>query len=327
MNTPPLRSTPDPQALRAFVAVVREGSVSRAAQRLHRSQPAVSLQLKALAAATGLQLFQRTPHGLALTADGAALLPQAEKALAALADFGQAAQNLQASVRGRLRIGTILDPEFTRLGAFLKELVESAPQIDTELRQGMSGEVLAQLRRDELDVGFFLALPDQLPAGRDGTQPVALAPGPGGALRARALTRFTYRVLAPAGWGPRVLGRDWAGLAALPWLATPAGSAHHRLIAQVYGPGSLTGLEPRRVALVDQEASMLDLVRSGVGLSLVRDSIAIREAQARGLVIADRVQLDCCLSFLCRHERADEPVIAAAWQALQAAWGQAADAV
>jgi len=39
----------DPQALRAFIAVAREGNVSRAAARLHLSQPAVSLQLKALA--------------------------------------------------------------------------------------------------------------------------------------------------------------------------------------------------------------------------------------------------------------------------------------
>ena len=47
----------DPQTLRAFVAVAREGNVSRAAQRLHLSQPAGSLQLKTLAEATGLQLF------------------------------------------------------------------------------------------------------------------------------------------------------------------------------------------------------------------------------------------------------------------------------
>ena len=53
------------------------------------------------------------------------------------------------------------------------------------------------------------------------------------------------------------------------------------------------------MALVDQEASMLDLVKSGVGLSLVRDSIAMRESQARGLVVADRVSLDCALSFVC----------------------------
>ena len=134
------------------------------------------------------------------------------------------------------------------------------------------------------------------------------------------LTRFTYRVLAPAGWGPQVLGRDWKALAALPWLATPPASAHHRLLARVFGPGSLTGVEPRRVALVDQEASMLDLVKSGVGLSLVRDAIAIHEAQARGLVVADRVGLDCALSFVCQKARAGEPVIASARQALEAVW-------
>jgi DNA-binding transcriptional LysR family regulator len=308
----------DPQTLRAFVAVAREGNVSRAALRINLSQPAVSLQLKSLAANTGLTLFTRTPHGLALTRDGALLLPQAEKALAALADFGQAAQSLHSTVRGTLRIGTILDPEFTRLGAFLKQLVESAPQVDTELRQGMSGDVLTQVLRGALDVGFYLGLP--APGG--GTP--AQAPGrhdvKESGLQARSLTPFTYRVVAPAGWGPQVLGRDWKSLAALPWLATPPASAHHRLLASVFGPGSLTGVEPRRVALVDQEATMLDLVKSGVGLSLMRDSIAIRESQAHGLVVADRVSLDCALTFVCLRARRAEPVVASAWAALDAVW-------
>jgi DNA-binding transcriptional LysR family regulator len=294
---------PDLQALRAFVTVAREGKVSRAAERLHLSQPAVSLQLKALAETTGLTLFTRTPHGLALTPDGAALLPQAERALAALADFGVAAQSLHSTVRGRLRIGTILDPEFIRLGAFLKELVESAPQIETELRQGMSGEVLAQVGRGELDVGFYLGLPGEM--GNDA------------AYELRVLSHFRYRVLAPAGWGEQVLGRDWKALAALPWIATPPASAHHRLLAGVFGP---LGVSPRQVALVDQEASMLDLVRSGVGLSLVRESIAITEAQARGLVVADRVSLDCQLCFVSVRARLNEPVVASAWAALEQVW-------
>ena len=314
--------TIDPQTLRAFVAVARDSSVSRAAMRLHLSQPAVSLQLKRLAEATGLTLFTRTPQGLSLTADGAALLPQAEKALAALADVGHAAQSLQQTVRGRLRIGTILDPEFTRLGAFLKQLVETAPQIETELRQGMSGDVLAQLEAGELDVGFCLTpLPSRGPE-IEGFQDQSSVKWTDSAsdFEVIALTRFTYRVIAPAGWGARVLGRDWKALAALPWLATPPASAHHRLLARVFGPGSLTGVEPRRVALVDQEASMLDLVRSGVGLSLARDSIAIRESQARGLVIADRVSLDCALGFMFQRSRAGEAVIASARKALDAVW-------
>ncbi len=309
----------DPQTLRAFVAVAKEGNVSRAALRIHLSQPAVSLQLKSLAQSTGLTLFTRTPQGLVLTRDGALLLPQAEKALAALTDFSHAAQSLHSTVHGTLRIGTILDPEFTRLGAFLKGLVESAPQVSTELRQGMSGEMLAQVARGELDVAFYLGLPhiseENRPLALSGRAQTAIE------FEAKPLTPFTYRVVAPAGWGPQVLGRDWKALAALPWLATPPASAHHRLLANVFGPGSLTGVEPRRVALVDQEASMLDLVKSGVGLSLVRDSIAIRESQARGLVIADRVSLDCVLSFVCLKARRAEPVVASAWTALEAVWG------
>lgn len=297
-------ATLDLQILRAFVHAAREGSVSRAAERLHLTQPAVSLQLKRLAEETGLQLFTRTPHGLALTADGAALLPQAERVLSAVGDLQQAARNLQGTVRGALRIGTILDPEFTRLGVFLRELVESAPQIETELRHGMSGTVLAQVLRGELDVGFHLDTDDG----------EAATPAP---LAARALTRFTYRVVAPAGWGPQVLGRDWKALAALPWLATPPESAHHRLLEKVFGP---LGLSPRRVALVDQEASMLDLLKSGVGLSLLRDSIAIRECQSHGLAMADRVQLDCTLRFVSLAARRNEPVIASAWNALARAW-------
>ncbi|MCJ7799257.1 MAG: LysR family transcriptional regulator, partial [Polaromonas sp.] len=289
-----------------------------AAERLHLSQPAVSLQLKGLAANTGLVLFIRTPQGLTLTRDGAALLPQAEKALAALADFAQAAQGLHRTVRGTLRIGTILDPAFTRLGAFLKELMEAAPQIDTELRHGMSGEVLAQLIRGDLDVGFYLGTPEKNEENRvfaqEGRVQAAID------FEVRELTRFTYRVIAPAGWGPQVQGRDWKALAALPWLATPPASAHHRLLSRVFGPGSLTGLAPRRVALVDQEASMLDLVKSGVCLSLARDSIAIRESQAHGLVVADRVSLDCVLSFICLKARVTEPVVASAWGALAQAW-------
>jgi DNA-binding transcriptional LysR family regulator len=308
----------DPQTLRAFVAVARQGNVSRAAERLHLSQPAVSLQLKGLATNTGLVLFNRTPQGLTLTRDGAALLPQAEKALAALADFTQAAQGLHRTVRGTLRIGTILDPAFTRLGAFLKELMEAAPQIDTELRHGMSGEVLAQLIRGDLDVGFYLGMPEKNEENRVFAQELQAQTAID--FEVRELTRFTYRVIAPAGWGPQVQGRDWKALAALPWLATPPASAHHRLLSRVFGPGSLTGLAPRRVALVDQEASMLDLVKSGVCLSLARDSIAIRESQAHGLVVADRVSLDCVLSFICLKARVTEPVVASAWVALAQAW-------
>jgi DNA-binding transcriptional LysR family regulator len=298
-------SATDLQTLRTFVAVAREGSVSRAAERLHRSQPAVSLQLKRLAEITGLDLFQRSARGIVLTADGAALLPQAERAVAAADDFALAANRLQGTVHGQLRIGTILDPPFIRLGDFLRQLVESAPQVATELRHGMSGSVLALVQQGELDVGFYLS--PSLAATE------ALAPP----LTARTLTRFSYRVVAPAGWLPQVAGRDWEGLATLPWIGTPPASVHSRLLGDIFGP---RGLAPRQAALVDQEPSMLDLIKSGVGLSLVRDSIAMRESQTHGLAVADRVTIACELQFVCLTARACEPVIRVAWEALERVW-------
>ena len=296
----------DLPTLHAFVTVADEGSVSRAAERLHLTQPAVSLKLKHFQQALGLTLFQRRPQGLALTADGHALLPAAKRALAAMAAFEQSARALHSTVHGRLRIGTIVDPEFIRLGGFLHRLVERAPQLETELQHGMSGTVLEWLRRDELDVGFFLAPPGE---------------GPGPEIAEIAyleLTHFHYHVVAPPNWSSRVADTHWPSLAALPWITTPQLSAHHRLLHGALDP---LGLVPNGVAQVDQEACMLDLVRAGVGLSLARDALAMAERQERGLTIVEGVRLPCALCFAWRRERSEEPTIAAALEVLGSVWG------
>lgn len=296
--------------LAAFIAVAREGSLTRAAQKLHITQPAVGLHIKNLQSQTGLRLLTRTAQGMRLTAEGSALLPLAEKVLQAQSALKAAAAQLSKEIHGSLRIGTILDPEFTRLGALLKELLGYARHLEIALAHGMSGEVLQRVQREELDAGFYLSVP-----GDEQTASPALT--------CKILTEFTYSVLAPAGWETRVRDKDWHQLAGLPWLATPPASAHHRMLAQVFGPDSLTGLDANYVALVDQEASMLDLVKSGVGLSLVRDHIALREAQAHGLVIANAVSLDCALSFVCLSKRVDDPPVAAAMLALERVWPHA----
>src|SRR5438876_9155320 len=108
-----MNDLPRIQALRCFITVAREGTVSRAASLLHLTQPAVSLQLKGLEEDTGLQLFNRTPGGFTLTEAGAALLPLPHKAVSAALDFRTAANALKQSQRSTLRVGTILDPEFT----------------------------------------------------------------------------------------------------------------------------------------------------------------------------------------------------------------------
>ncbi len=288
--------------LRAFIAVAREGNLTRAAERLHVSQPAVSLQIKALQNSLNLQLFTRIPSGMRLTDDGAKLLPLAERTLAGVNALTQSARMLHAraagTLTGSLSIGTILDPEFTRLGAFLKQLVETYPQLSTELRHSMSGDVLLQVENGSLDVGHYLGCPPRQ-------------------FHYLTLTPFTYKVVAPRGWKNRVNGRDWHALARLPWIWTPPQSAHNRLLSKTFAQYKVS---PNKVALVDQESSMLDLVKSGVGLSLMRESVALREAHAHGLAIADTVSLTSELSFIALKRRRNEPAIAAVFAILSTLW-------
>src|SRR6476469_1756005 len=105
-----MNDQPRIQALRCFITVAQEGTVSRAASLLHLTQPAVSLQLKGLEETTGLQLFNRTPGGFTLTEAGAALLPMAHRAVSASTDFRTMAGSLKDSHRETLRVGTNLDP-------------------------------------------------------------------------------------------------------------------------------------------------------------------------------------------------------------------------
>ncbi|KWC55153.1 LysR family transcriptional regulator [Burkholderia ubonensis] len=292
--------------LRAFAAVAREGNLTRAAEQLHLTQPAVSLQVKHLQETLGVVLFTRTSRGLALTRDGQTLLPHAERALAAAADVQRAAAALRHEVRGRLRIGTILDPEFLRLGGFLRALVETHPQIETALRHGMSGWVLEQVRARALDVGYYIGQP-----GEDD-------PRDGALFHTVTLTHFQYRVLAPAGWKERVQrAQDWRALAALPWIWTPPQSAHHRLLSRRFADARA---QPVKVAEVDQEQSMLDLVKSGIGLTLARDSTALAEAHAHALTIVERVTVPTELTFVTLAARRDEPAIAAALRLIETQW-------
>lgn len=298
----------NPNTLLAFVTVAREGSVSRAADILNLTQPAVSHQIRRLSDETGITLFDRTPRGLHLTEDGAALIGKAEQVLDALTEFRRSARQRAGRVSGKLKIGTILDPEFIRLGQLLKGLRVDFPDIQTELLHGVSGETLIRLRRGQIDAGFYLS---------DTAELSALGVQEDTPIHAVKLADFVYRVIAPIGWQERIENASWPQLAALPWIGTPEVSAHHRLLKHIFAQHDCT---QNIVALVDQEASMLEMVRSGVGLSLCRESIALFQRQSYGLAICNSVSVPACLSFVAPEHRKDIPTLTALFDLLSRTW-------
>lgn len=292
--------------LLAFITVAREGSVSRAAEALNLTQPAISHQIKRLSEETNITLFRRTATGVEITPDGAALVPKAEQVLLAMAEFHRSAHKRTGQISGKLKIGTIVDPEFIRLGVLLGRLRLDYPEVETELVHGVSGETLARLKRGQLDAGFYLGAPDELDA--------EAAEDP---IHGLQLAEFSYRVIGPAGWQDRLEHADWPALSRLPWIGTPPISVHNRLLTQVFLDH---GCKQNVVALVDQEASMLEMVRSGLGLSLCRESIALHQRQAAGLAISPTLTVPACLSFVTLLRRKDMPAIAALLGLVQAIW-------
>ncbi len=293
----------DAKHLRTFLTVAREGSLTRAADSLHLTQPALSLQLKALQAAVGVALFTRTPHGLALNDDGRAALPAAQRVLDALEAFERQAGTLGQALRGSLRIGTILNPEFIRLGTTLHHLVSRHPHVRTVLSQAMSGSVERLVVQGGLDAGFHIG---------PFTQARRRTP-----LQIEPLIVFSYNVIAPKGWAAQVQGLGWREIAALPWIWTPPDSAHSRMLQRKF---DALNVQAHTVAEVDQESSMLDLVRSGVGLTLARDAVALRESQAHGLVLVKGLSLRCELSFIAQRSRYEDPLVRAAFDAVRQAF-------
>jgi len=292
--------------LLAFVTVAREGSVSRAAKVLNLTQPAVSHQIKRLSSETGITLFTRTPTGLRITPAGAALFPKAESVLASMSEFHRSARQSAGQIRGTLKIGTIVDPDFLRLGQFLAALVDSYPELQTEFSHGMSGQVITRLLGNEIDVGYFLGELD-LPEIQD--QPDLI--------HRMELTKITYRIVAPTGWDRLIDGRDMAALAELPWIGTPPDSVHSRVLDRLF---AAHGCAQNTVAQVDQEPVMLAMVKSGVGLSLCQEATALEQRQTRGLTVVDGIQIQTPLSFVALHARLEDPNINASFNVLKTVW-------
>lgn len=121
----------DPLWLRSFVAVADTGSVTRAAQQVHRTQSAVSTHLQQLEASLGVRLAERSTRALALTAEGERFLPHARRLLDWQADARAAVQPATDEPVHRIGISEYFMP--ARLGELLALLHSSTPGVRFEL--------------------------------------------------------------------------------------------------------------------------------------------------------------------------------------------------
>src|SRR5215470_8230134 len=135
-----------------FDAVARHGSFTKAAQRLHVAQPAVSAQIRRLEAELGATLLERTTRRVALTHAGEVFLARARGVLAQLDGARADLAELSAVLRGQVRIGATQILGSLDLPAALAQFRRRYPGVSLALRTGLIAELLGTLNAGEVDL-------------------------------------------------------------------------------------------------------------------------------------------------------------------------------
>jgi LysR family transcriptional regulator, benzoate and cis,cis-muconate-responsive activator of ben and cat genes len=142
--------------LRYFIAVAADENLSRAALKLHVSQPAISRQIRDLEEELGFPLFKRTGKSIALTGAGKTFLAEARSVLQHLDNAVQSARAIATKVTAELRLGYAPSLTAKILPVALRDFQARFPAVRVTLRDLSSAEMLAGLRADELHVALTI---------------------------------------------------------------------------------------------------------------------------------------------------------------------------
>ncbi|MDH5133570.1 MULTISPECIES: LysR family transcriptional regulator [unclassified Microbacterium] len=243
------------QHLRYVVAVADTGSFTRAAERCHVTQSALSHQVAALERELGVRLFARTSRSVRATEAGEAFLRPARLAVRAADQAREDAAAASGKVVGTLRLGVIPTVSAVDVPALLVAYRAAHPAARVELREGNSDALVAAIRQGDLDAAF-LGL-------REGVEPEGVA--------SRALSREPLVAVVPRG---HELGRarevQLSDLADSAFADFPAGTSGRAQSDAAF----LAARVRRDVAFEsDTAASLIGLVAAGLAVTLLAPAV------------------------------------------------------
>ncbi len=247
--------------LTAFLAVIRGGSVTAAADELVVTQPSVSSAIAALGRELGCELFVRAGRGIRLTDAGSAFAPYAADVLGLLDHGRQAAREAAALAARRLRLVAVTTAAESFVPPLMRAFSDEHPDVELTLDVGNRGEVLDRIRAHAADVAISGKPPadDRLVA-----EP----------LHDNEITCIT------AADDPAARGRpvEAAALAGRHWLLRESGSGTRALNEEFLAEH---GLNPDTLTL-GSNGAIKQAARSGLGVSLIsRAAVEDELASAR----------------------------------------------
>jgi len=157
----PLSRSASFRQLATFHAVARLGSVSAAADEMHLTQPAVSIQIGALEESAGTPLVQRLGRGIRLTEAGELLASYAGRILDLWREAGEEMATLQGVFSGTLRVGAVTTAEYL-LPPLLVTFANQNPKVKVKLQVGNRDEIVRLLAGQDIDLAIMGRPPAEL---------------------------------------------------------------------------------------------------------------------------------------------------------------------
>jgi DNA-binding transcriptional LysR family regulator len=138
--------------LKYFEVIATEGNLGRAAERLHRTQPALTKCIDRLEEDLGSRLFEKDGRGMRLTAAGHILLKRTRQMAIMVEETAREMQDYAGGLQGTVRIGCVPTVAEHLMPAVFEQLLLEAPAIAVNLAVGMNDNLLASLRDGEIDL-------------------------------------------------------------------------------------------------------------------------------------------------------------------------------
>jgi DNA-binding transcriptional LysR family regulator len=234
--------------LTVFLQAARQMSFARAAEALHLTQPAISMQIRQLEDALGLPLFERVGKKLALTQAGELLRHHAARVIGELQDAGQALDALKGLRAGHTRVGLVSTATYFA-PKLLAQFAKRHPQVEIQFVTGNRETLIHALRDNEIDFAVMGRPPEQFDAHAQ-----AIAENP------HVLVAHKAHRLAKA---RRI---DLHALQDEAFLMREAGSGTRLVMEALFQQRQFT---PRRVALLGSNETVKQAVMAGMGISLL----------------------------------------------------------
>jgi DNA-binding transcriptional LysR family regulator len=249
--------------LQSFLVVIESGSFSAAAERLHLSQPAVSLQVRQLEKSLKAPLIERVGRRAKPTAAGAALLAHAGQVNAAV-DLAVDAVARQASgAAGRIRLGTGATACIFLLPPILRELRASLPALEITVTTGNTAEIARAVEDNVIDIALV-------------TMPVS-----GRSFEIIPVLKDEFVLIAPRDM-PLPARITPAALATRPVVLFEPGGNTRRITDQWLSRGGVS-LKPL-MSLGSVEA-IKEMVRAGLGCAILPGMAVSAAAKPRDLIV------------------------------------------